>query len=504
MRKIARLGCLLLPVVLFSADISQGQQLTPAEVKALPECALGRTDTSCKLVIDRENPVAPPTVQMYSDQRLTVVVKHPKEFERYFLDYQTGQATLVPDVTSSIAQGLLPSLGKIGEFAALLYGARAQPPPPDSCNDKKLTDPVMAGHVQDVVPAFQQCLGELAAKAIGIYKALDPLLAPDSLTPPGAAANPTNLDDVLDNISDFLQAEFKVSSRISTVATDLKVSAPDAPALLQLTNLQKLADNVANDLMGYARRIADLDDFDNGEKDCKDLIPVTAQEASDGIQCVYITSRKDDQHVYHNMVTRTITYAVNTLNLISNSQEAAVDSSKKRLLATVAINFADTPTPFPGNPGSAFRWEASAGAFFSTLPIRSFSAAPVFTNGAVSDKRIVQNVLHPTVVPFAAANYRLSNDLKWSRWKSAIYWTAAVGINPNTVSADFGTGISLSWRALMLSGLSHFGHDVRLTQGLKVGESLGASFNGSLATQTYWTTTFAFGVSIRVPSLTGR
>ena len=43
-----------------------------------------------------------------------------------------------------------------------------------------------------------------------------------------------------------------------------------------------------------------------------------------------------------------------------------------------------------------------------------------------------------------------------------------------------------------------------LTQGLHVGESLGAGFNGSLPTHTYWTTAFAVGLSVRIPSLTGR
>src|SRR5438309_589037 len=88
--------------VIFYALMAQGQQPVPAAVRALPECALGRTNAFCKLVIDRDNPVAPPTVQMYSDQTLTVIVKNPREYERYFLDYQTGQATLSPDVTSSI------------------------------------------------------------------------------------------------------------------------------------------------------------------------------------------------------------------------------------------------------------------------------------------------------------------------------------------------------------------------------------------------------------------
>jgi hypothetical protein len=105
--------------------------------------------------------------------------------------------------------------------------------------------------------------------------------------------------------------------------------------------------------------------------------------------------------------------------------------------------------------------------------------------------------------PFAAANYRITNDLP-TRWKSNIYWTGAVGINPNTVTAHFATGFSVSWRALMVSALAHFGHDVSLTQGLTVGESLGPGFNGSLPTQTHWTTAFAIGLSVRIPSLVGR
>lgn len=504
-RLLSRVSLLSVFIVVLCSLGALGQQLTSSQVKALPECALGRTNASCKVVIDRDNPVAPPTVQMYSDQVLTVIVKNPKYYERYFLDYQTGQATLSPDVTSSIVQGLLPSLGKLSEFTAELLIQPGQQPPPDPCNVPEIANIPTANHVKNVIPAFQLCLGELAGDAIDIYKELEPSLAPDSLTPDGARPD-SDLNAAQTGIASFLKTEFMVSSRITAIANDptLKASASDAPGTLQLTNLQKLVDAVANDLLGYARRIADLNDFDNGAVECTQFIDVTPQEKTDAIDCVAITSRRDDQRVYRSMVSRTISYSLNSLNLIANSQEAAVDSSKKKSLSTVAINFADNPEKFPGNPASPFRWEASAGAFFSTLPVRSFSAAPIFANGVVTDKKVAQNILHPTVVPFAAANYRLSNDLRWSRWKSAIYWTAAVGINPNTVSADFGTGLSLTWRALMVSGLCHFGHDTRLTQGLQVGESLGASFNGALPSQTYWTASFAFGVSVRVPSLTGR
>jgi len=451
---------------------------------------------------------------MYSGESLTVVVEHPNYFERYFLDLQTGQATLTPDVASSIVQGLLPSLLKASEIKSRELNLNTQSPP-DVCNAiSKAPIPSPGKEVQDELSVAPICMGQLAEKAIDIYQKLEPLVAPDSLTPIGAAtlARPCPLQTC---ISEFLISEIGFSVKMAAISADVTLKKTtnatydaDSLAIGELVALQKSADLISTDLQGYKQRLLDLPTdkvalANTGVQNCSNLISVPGEKPDDKnkMQCIGITSRADIADVYHKMVTRTITYALNTYNLVSYPQEASPDPTKKKLLATIPINFADIPQR---SVGSAFRWEASAGAFFSSLPVRSFSVAPVFTKGVVTDKIIVQNVLHPTVVPFAAGNYRLTNDLPWSRWKTNLYWTGAVGINPNTVTADFATGLSLSWRALMVSGLCHFGHDVRLTQGLYVGESLGAGYNGSVPTETRWTTNFALGLSIRVPSLVGR
>jgi hypothetical protein len=477
------------------------------------ECSLSKTNKSCWLIIDRAKPVAPSTVQMYSGERVTVVVKQANTFERYFLDYQSGQATLTPDVASSIVQGLLPSLLKAGEIKSNAIFQNEKPP--DVCANIASLPQLTPGQGKDLLRIVQICLGQLAAKAIDIYRKLEPLVAPDSLTP----INPENPEPCALKacISAFEDSENAFSVKITAITSDPNLKDPntkqwkydaDGLAINEILTLQKIADNVATDLQGYSRRLDDLPTTTaelsrNGFQNCRNVIPVPEEkpEEKHPMQCVVIESRTDNPSVYHNMVTRTITYSLNTYNLVSYPQEAAPDPTKKKLLATVALNFADTPAR---SVRSAFRWEASAGAFFSTLPIRSFAVVPVFTNGVITNKMIGQNVLHPTVVPFAAGNYRLTNDLKLSRWKSNLYWTGAVGINPNTVSADFATGLSFAWRALMVSGLAHFGHDVRLTQGLQVGQSLGAGFNGAIPTETQWTTSFALGISVRVPALTGR
>jgi len=483
-----------------------------AAIKALPECSLAKTNKRCRLTVDRSKPVAPPTIQMYSGQGVTVVVENPKPFERYFLDYASGQANLKPDVASSIVQGLLPSLQKLGQFK--VHGFDLTNKTTDVCANMKDIPKLQPGEVDDVRRIAQACVEQLAQRDIDIYRKLEPFVAPDSLTPVGTAmpAVPCSLQQCIDG---FLDSENIFSTKISSILSDTTLKGntdpatkePDDIAMGKLAALQKLADAVATDLQGYKQRLSDLPtkqaDLQKwGFEDCRNLIvaPHKSDDDKNPIQCIAIQSNGDAPGVYFNMVTRTITYSLNILNLVSNSQEAVPDPSKKKLLATITLNFAEGRK----SGSSSLRWEASAGAFFSSLPIRSFSAAPVFTNGTITDKKVSQNLLYPTVVPFGAANYRLTNDLGWTRWKSNIYWTGTVGINPNTVSADFATGLSLSWRALMVSGLCHFGHDVRLTQGLTVGESLGAGFNGSLSTETYWTTRFALGLSVRVPSLIGR
>lgn len=496
-----------------AAKDEQAVQEKLGDIKKLPECSLAKTNTGCKLIIDRHNPVAAPAIQMYSNQTLVVIVRNPNPFERYFLDYQTGQAALTPDVASSIVQGLLPSLQKVGEVHGFDFMIAARTTT-DKCADPKITDTDIpdAVDVLDVVQPVGECIAQIALNAIAIYQELEPYAAPDAHLPTSGLAATKTFDQIAADIVPLIRSEIAVSSRISAISGDPGLKAtPDlddraaaARAVLEMTDLQKLADALATDLIGYSSRIKDLADYHDGYRnqfrDCSYLMEDTSVPPR---HCIWIKSNQDDDKIYQNMTTRTITYSLNMLNLVVNPQEAVPDPTKKKTLATVTINFAETAPKQPGAAHSALRWEASAGAFFSTLPIRSFSVAPVFTNGVITDKVISQNVLHPTVVPFAAANYRLTNDLP-GHWKSNFYWTGAIGVNPNTVSADFATGLSYSWRALMVSALAHFGHDTRLTQGLTVGESLGASFNGSLPTQTHWTTSFAVGLSVRIPSLTGR
>jgi len=77
-------------------------------------------------------------------------------------------------------------------------------PPPDPCASKDITTLPKPNRVASAVPAFQKCLGRLAANAITIYRQLDPFVAPDSRIPDG---NPEagDLNVVQSDSSDFLE-----------------------------------------------------------------------------------------------------------------------------------------------------------------------------------------------------------------------------------------------------------------------------------------------------------
>ena len=201
-----------------------------------------------------------------------------------------------------------------------------------------------------------------------------------------------------------------------------------------------------------------------------------------------------------------VTFAVDAVNQIGTAVTSVTSASQKKAIATVTVIYAD---PI---------FEVSTGALFSTLPNRSFSNITQIMQGANPTPEnvvIAQTIVRPSIVPYAAANWRLGHDSTWHDGRRmAWYFTTAAGLNPNNTTVEFAFGPSVSWRSLIFSGLFHLGHDVELTQGEFVGEvwcnqtaATGATPKcGSVpnpTTQKYWTGAFALGIGIRVPTTFG-
>ena len=150
---------------------------------------------------------------MYEGESVTTVVENPYSFERYYLDMQSGQLNMKPDVASSIVQGLLPSLQKAGEFKANALGfSDTQKQETNICRNVATGNMPKPGDVDKMVQVATVCVGQLATKAIDTYQKLEPFIAPDTLTP----IDYTKLGrkcDLAKCVSDFLDSEAGFSSR---------------------------------------------------------------------------------------------------------------------------------------------------------------------------------------------------------------------------------------------------------------------------------------------------
>lgn len=205
----------------------------------------------------------------------------------------------------------------------------------------------------------------------------------------------------------------------------------------------------------------------------------------------------------------TITFTVNEQNQIANPLLSLPAATQKQAVATITVLWASP------------HFEGSAGAFFSWLPNRTFSnyTDVSVTNGvpAATDVKInMTKTVPPLVIPFVAGNYRLTPEFTWPDGRrGAAYVTAGVGLNPYDTEVEYVAGISLAWRFLMFSPLVHIGQVAQLTQGERVGQlwcvySSSATATSSPpactgapptpSTKNGWSTSFAFAISVRVPT----
>lgn len=204
-----------------------------------------------------------------------------------------------------------------------------------------------------------------------------------------------------------------------------------------------------------------------------------------------------------------VPYTLNAQNLIANPLLGLPAATQKQALVTITALYAEPS------------FEVSTGAFLSWLPNRTFSNTTdvSVTNNvpASTDVRIQETKTSPPlVIPFVAANYRISREFTWlGGRRGAVYATAGVALNPYNTQVEYPIGFSISWRYLMISPLYHLGHDIHLTQGEQVNQiwcvyNANATSSSSPpacagappapSTKMFWTGQFALGISVRVPT----
>lgn len=516
-----------------------------AAVAHAKECSTEKVNGDCTITIDRSYPVNLPAIQMRPGKAIKVKIVNPLPFESLLLELQSAQTAAGTDQTAGFIATALPNLKMLmflTEKRTLTVTKNApelasvKKYKTDRDNLKAQMNDFMADATQ-VYAQLNEVLGNIPPEVLpdGPRPATSKVLPTDFPRPWSAHEYPDWRDSLICEIAGGDDCDTDITALLGrgtalVTALGLCPASPipsPPPLACEIPQVQKdIAALPASQQEDYAPFLQSL------SADSATLAAASAEiavvnkdlgtyyaniERSAAIQLPDpLGTISDPRGGAHNaqlpkFLGRPVAYAVNAVNEVATFNASVIGASQKKLLVTINAVYGD---PI---------FEVSAGAFFSTLANRSFANQTLVTQNAGSapttgNIQIAQTITRPTIVPFAAANWRIGPNLAWpDHRRFAFYFTAAVGLNPNTTTTEFAFGPSISWRSLMFSPLFHLGRDVRLTQGETVGQvwctTAAASVTAAIpactgappapSTEKFWTPAFALGVSIRVPTVFG-
>jgi hypothetical protein len=162
--------------------------------------------------------------------------------------------------------------------------------------------------------------------------------------------------------------------------------------------------------------------------------------------------------------------------------------------ATVVINWQQT------------NWGLSTGVVLSALKNKSFANAPMYnssgqpiTDGSGKTYTVVTvSKTYPGIIsPVFLVNYRLHN-FQADQGRFALLFSAGIGANIFTKSADFAAGPSIQFGSVIFTPAVHYGRQTNLTNGVHVGDQLGT---GPPALPTYnpYKPAIGLGITYRIP-----
>lgn len=158
---------------------------------------------------------------------------------------------------------------------------------------------------------------------------------------------------------------------------------------------------------------------------------------------------------------------------------------------TVAVTWAHQP------------WEVSGGIMYSTVLGRSFQNSPVINNGLVvldpngkPLNELTQSTTKPTIDALVLVHWRFYERQMSATRRFAVLGSVGVGTGANGSGADFAAGMSFAFGNFFLSPLLHFTRDLRLTNGVALGQNL---IGQSPPTERYWVHKFGLALTYAVP-----
>jgi hypothetical protein len=463
---------------------------TPLVAQSLPSCSVAVTNGTCVVALNRDSPSSPLAIRLSRRAGVRLVVdKRP-------LDDITVDVALTDvapaDPVAAILGAFVPVIKLVTFDAHLVGGLKGQVVPLSTAQFVLGVGAATSTPALDVLKELQWIDSQQAALAAE--------LAPSKITLDTAGSALQQFEGItiegwrtrsLGYERDRLVTTLRQTASSDTgtgLASGLHAAADQATkdfAKLATTNPLPSPD----DLKGIGTLLNDVA-TNQSTLDAASASLVAAKAASgtaaDALQKLDLATAL--------LFTQDIDPAASAHDRIAKISVSSQDRLTKKAtsVATVVLNWGDS------------RWEVSAGALLSALKNRSFQNSPDIVDGQVqldasgkTNTIVTETDNRPSVVPFALAHFRMAEASGGYDKRLAFSLSGGMGVNPNSGSADFAAGFSVSYGALVISPLAHFGRDSRLTNGLEIGASLGSS-PPTLPVERFWTVKFAVAVTARI------
>ena len=459
-------------------------------------CSYTVLNDKCTVLIDRLNPVTPPTIFAKRSGVITVRIGHPSIFEALTLDWKASTIVVPPDSFSAAFAAVSVNMGKfiaqkqqesisspglqatfdqtINEQARLLeritlstvlnkIAAVLQPPPAGACDVANHSD--WAGHPSawfetskwklDVIAEIDE--DDIYGDLEGAIDALDISIE-------------TELRPNLDLPSLKLLMENQQSLRDAwAIRSEMEQPPQSGSGSSSKTMTQKLQ-ALRSAIQSVPENGADLYDF------------VILGPSAKGNNDELATWTANYANVLAPIAKR---LGADNYTPASYLSSLGADAPVKTALVSITVQYQDPQ-----------RVEVSTGVMVPLRPYHSYAAAAVAANG-VPTGNVVQETLTYTVIPTAQVNVLCR---EWARsQRIAFCGTGAVGYNPATSAVEFGVGATFAWHSIEISGLADIGRDMQLAGGFTTGEPLAATNPAKPLTTTVWAVKPAIALSVRLP-----
>lgn len=509
------------PIVLSCVSaLASGQSTT---------CAYSAVNGNCALTLDRQNPIAPPTIYVRHGSQVTVTVTKQLPFEHLSMDLKAAAEQVPVDQFANAFQSITGVLGSLEVVstrpAAAAAVAGAPCPQPVSAANILACQTDVAKQLETALKVNEKSSKDTTNFATWIYARLCWIRTlfnslPSSAVTPNAV--PAVCDDLpstepvepmptTSSVLNDWQKKFdkgrEVLEQFPPDEVKKKIDALD----VEIADAKKAGTITAGELVAINANQqtlhAALDTGTSYKQKIVDLRTRVAALTSDGDSTSFTISDLAANDKNHIVQTWDLDSS-NKLGRIAGLVKAEKYGDK---ISTLMGSLTDAPTKqtvveFQIEFIAESRLEISAGILVPFRQYHSFSVVSPHSvatgSGTCSSTTlascpVVQQSLTTAIIPDVSFNILLGHGFVVHHQRAAWMFTIAAGYNPSTTTAAFGIGPSFAYRSLVFSPLAVIDRDVKLTGGYQVDQSAGTA--SAPTTTNVWRVSPSFGISLRVP-----